>query len=32
LNFLTKNPTLGILWRALECKVLVYFMAIGYVS
>jgi hypothetical protein len=26
--FHTKNPDLGIFWRALECKLLVYFMTI----
>jgi hypothetical protein len=27
-SFQTKNPNLSILWRALECKMLAYFMAI----
>jgi hypothetical protein len=26
--FQTKNPNLDIFWRALECKMLVYFMTI----
>jgi hypothetical protein len=26
--FQTKNPNLGKFWRALECKMLVYFMTI----
>jgi hypothetical protein len=28
MHFQTKNPTLGKFWRALECKMLVYFMPI----
>jgi hypothetical protein len=28
--FKTKNPNLGLFWRALEWKMLVYFMAIRY--
>jgi hypothetical protein len=28
--FKTKSPSLGIFWRALEWKMLVYFLAIGY--
>jgi hypothetical protein len=27
-SFQTKNPNLGIFWRALDCKMLIYFMAI----
>jgi hypothetical protein len=26
--FQTKNPDLGLLWRALECKMFLYFMTI----
>jgi hypothetical protein len=26
--FQTKNPNLGVFWRALECKMLLYFMTI----
>jgi hypothetical protein len=29
--FQTKNPNLGKFWRALEWKMLVYFMAIWYI-
>jgi hypothetical protein len=28
--FKTKNPNLGVYWRALECKMFVYFTAIWY--
>jgi hypothetical protein len=30
-NFHTKNPNSGIPWRALECIMLVYFIAIWYI-